>query len=367
MRDGEALLQGLATCGICGHKMTVAYKSNVRYLCNRLTQNFAEPMCMSLDGPSIETFVVNAFFEAIQPVQFNALEEALSQQENERIRLDKYHQQQIKQAQYQAHLARRRYEQVDPENRLVAAALEQQWEDGLRELRKVQEAYERFAHQVVKPSITPEMREKLLYLNENLPQLWSTEQLTNEQRKLLLRSLITRVILKRTTPGCIQVRIVWVSGHFSEGFVNPPIRAQDQFTNYPEMVKRIEQLWKEGYKDAQIANTLTLEGFRSARSTDVIPETVLKIRHKHGWASRLQACRTAEKVDGMWTVHGLTQELGVQRNWLYYRIRKGLLTEPDVIRMPPYGNYLIRDDAQLLERLRREAQATRSVAVNSQT
>ena len=133
------------------------------------------------------------------------------------------------------------------------------------------------------------------------------------------------------------------------------------------MVKRIEQLWKEGYKDAQIANTLTLEGFRSARSTDVIPETVLKIRHKHGWASRLQACRTAEKVDGMWTVHGLTQELGVQRNWLYYRIRKGLLTEPDVIRMPPYGNYLIRDDAQLLERLRREAQATRSVAVNSQT
>ena len=222
VRDGEALLQGLATCGICGHKMTVAYKSNVRYLCNRLTQNFAEPMCMSLDGPSIETFVVNAFFEAIQPVQFNALEEALSQQENERIRLDKYHQQQIKQAQYQAHLARRRYEQVDPENRLVAAALEQQWEDGLRELRKVQEAYERFAHQVVKPSITPEMREKLLYLNENLPQLWSTEQLTNEQRKLLLRSLITRVILKRTTPGCIQVRIVWVSGHFSEGFVNPP-------------------------------------------------------------------------------------------------------------------------------------------------
>ena len=60
----------------------------------------------------------------------------------------------------------------------------------------------------------------------------------------------------------------------------------------------------------------------------------------------------------MWTIHGLSRHLGVEREWLYHRIRTGALREPDVVRKPPYGNYLIRDDAALLTRLR--AEVTRS-------
>jgi hypothetical protein len=67
----------------------------------------------------------------------------------------------------------------------------------------------------------------------------------------------------------------------------------------------------------------------------------------------------ADKIDEMWTIHGLSRHLGVDREWFYNRIRSGFLREPDVIRKPPYGNYLIRDDTELLKRLRAEVERTR--------
>jgi hypothetical protein len=78
----------------------------------------------------------------------------------------------------------------------------------------------------------------------------------------------------------------------------------------------------------------------------------LQMRHHHRWVSRYHPHRFADTIDGMWTIHGLSRHLGVEREWFYHRIRTGTLREPDVIRKPPYGNYLIRDDATLLARLR---------------
>ena len=69
----------------------------------------------------------------------------------------------------------------------------------------------------------------------------------------------------------------------------------------------------------------------------------------------------------MWTIHGLSRHLGVEREWLYHRIRTGTLREPDVIRKPPYGNYLIRDDAALLARLRTEVQRSRRLGRGTAT
>lgn len=369
-RSGAALLQGLATCGECGRKMRVAYKSQVRYQCDGLARDYAEPMCASLDGPSIETFVVNSFLEAIQPAQFNILEELLSHQQQEHHRLAQYHQQQIQRAEYEANLAGRRYQQVDPDNRLVAGTLEQQWEEALRALQETQEAAQTFSQNPHNLTIDPELREHFTNLSQHLPELWSSSApLSHEHRKQLLRCLIDRVILKRLSPDRIQVKIVWVSGHFSEGTVIPPIHAQSQVTGYEDMVKRVEQLWRDGHSDPMIAQRLTQEGFRSARSKTVVKTTVRAIRLQHHWTSRLHEHRTLEKIDGMWTVSALAKKLGVGKNWLYERIRKGRLPKSDVIRRPPYNNYLIRDNTALIEQLSQEAKdsRTRRQLTNSQT
>lgn len=85
----------------------------------------------------------------------------------------------------------------------------------------------------------------------------------------------------------------------------------------------------------------------------------MKIRNQQHWVSRYHQHRLADKIDGMWTIHGLSRYLGVEREWFYHRIRTGTLREPDVLRKPPYGNYLIRDEAALLARLRTEVQRSR--------
>ena len=166
-------------------------------------------------------------------------------------------------------------------------------------------------------------------------------------------------------PDRVQVKIVWISGHFSEGVVVPPIHRQAELTGYDHLLLRIRQLWQAGYTDTQIAHTLSAEGVRSARNPHLSPTTVLNLRNQQHWLSRYHQYRQATKIDGPWTVHGLATELGVDRAWLYRRLAGGSLGTPYVVRWPPYGNYLIQDDPALIERLRREAQQMRRSARKS--
>jgi hypothetical protein len=195
--------------------------------------------------------------------------------------------------------------------------------------------------------------------------LWHDERFTNEHRKRLLRSLISRVILKRTAPDQVEVKIVWVSGHFSVDYVTPPIHKQADVSRYAEMVTRIHDLWQGGHPDGDIAAILTGEGFHSARSPGVSARTVLKIRKRQQWVSNYHRHRLAEKIDGCWTIHGLSKELGIDRDWFYRRIYTGVLQPPDLIRVQPYGNYLIRNDPELIQSLRNEVQSLHQKRIQS--
>lgn len=105
-REGEALLQGMMCCGACGHRMRLAYKPAIRYHCDGLKRHYAGAICMSLDGSSIEQVVTQAFFDALQPAQLDALQALLAQRSQEQERLEQYHRNQIRRATYEAHLAR---------------------------------------------------------------------------------------------------------------------------------------------------------------------------------------------------------------------------------------------------------------------
>ncbi len=361
-RQGAALLQGLATCGHCGHRMRVAYKPQIRYLCDGLAGDFAERMCASLDGASVEALVVQAFFAALHPAHLDALEALLAQHCQDQAAVQQHAQLHLQRAQYEVHVARRRYQAADPDNRLVAAELERTWEEGLVALRQAEEALERAQRVPEQPTLSPGMREQLTHIAQTLPTLWQDGQLTNEHKKQLLRSLVARVILKRTKPDAVEVKIVWVSGHFSVQQLTPPIHRQRDVSHYAEFVARLHTLYEQGHTDAQMAAQLTREGFHTARNHAVSSRTVLKIRRQHGWVSHYHRHRRADKVEGNWTIHGLAQILGVDRDWFYRRIYAGRLRAPDVERLPGYGNYVIRDDPALLQRLRDEAAAARRAA-----
>jgi hypothetical protein len=231
--------------------------------------------------------------------------------------------------------------------------LERRWEQQLRELQAVQEAYDSF-QQKPEPSalITPELREQLRHISETLPQLWQAGQVSNTQKKELLRCLIAQVNLKRETPDTIEVKIVWVSGHYSVVYARPPILQQQDLTRYDEMVERIRVLWEQGLDDDQIAAQLTTEGFRSARSINVLPMAVQKIRLKNDWHLTLHQSRNALELQGYLTPCGLGARIGVERTWVYRHIYSGQINPNYVIRHPQSRNYLIQDDPELIQRLR---------------
>jgi Recombinase zinc beta ribbon domain len=358
-RTGEALLQGVICCGMCGYRMRVAYKPQVRYLCDGLKRHYHEKMCMSLDGPSIEEMVVNAFFNALRPAQLDALQALLAEQAKKEGQLRQYHRDQVTRATYEAHLARRRYEAVDPDNRLVAASLEKGWEEKLVALRQAEEEAERFEHRPLTPELSPELRQQLEHIGPTLPALWDRGKISNPHKKRLLRSLISRVIATRLAPDRIEIKIVWISGHFSVAQVIPLIHRQADASNYEALVARLDELTRQGLTDPEIAAQLTTEGFHTARRLAVTVGTIHKLRKNHGQVSSLHRHRKVSMIDGFWTIPGLTRELGVGQNWLYQQIYQGKLTEPDIQRLPGYRVHLIPNDPVLLARLRSEAAASR--------
>jgi hypothetical protein len=150
-------------------------------------------------------------------------------------------------------------------------------------------------------------------------------------------------------PDTIAAKVVWVSGAITPLTVHPPILRQADMSHYDAFVERVLTLGAAGYQDREIAERLTAEGFRSARRERVTADTVGTLRRARGQISLTEQFRTQAKIDGQWTVFGLAQELGVHRNWLYARIRRGTLP---ATRHAVLGHYLIPDDSELLASLR---------------
>lgn len=356
-RDGEALLAGIALCGRCGYKMRVSYKSSHRYVCNALSETYREPMCLSLPGKAVDDAVVKAFFEAVRPAELDLLDEVLTEGKQDRNRLEQQHTDQVKWAEYETRLAEKRYRAVDPENRLVAAGLEKDWETALRGLAEAREAAERFERTPPVPDLNPDLRAQLEDLGKRLPELWESGRLTVSQKKQLLRSLISRVVLSRPEQDVVEARIVWVSGAYSILCVNPPVlHRTTQLGNYQELVERILELAAEGHQDTEIARRLTKEGFRSARLPYVNRELVEKIRAKHGQPSLTGSQYSREKIDGCWGAPGLARRLGTSECWLRAKITEGTIPAH---RHPTTRRWLIPDDPVLMERLEKLAAARR--------
>ena len=350
VREGAGVLQGLAVCGRCGHHMHIVYKTTPRYVCRGLVRTSAvKSECTSTRAPVVEALVVDAFFAAIQPAQLDALDDMLAAQRAERAQLEQVWQDQVKRAQYEAHLAQRQYDAVDPANRLVAAELERRWETALQQLRNTEEQYAQF-RQTPLPELVPnELRELFRDITQRLPEIWAT--LTNGQQKELLRSLIQRVIIRRPTQDHVTVRIVWLSGAYSDHTTLTPIHRDREVSGYDELVVRVEQLWQEGYNDGQIAEQLSSEGYHSARSDHVTRKSVMKIRLAHKWYSPFERYRSADKVGDDWTVNGFAKRLGVNESTIYRFIYRKIIPVEAVIREPQSGIYLIRNDDVLIERL----------------
>jgi hypothetical protein len=181
-----------------------------------------------------------------------------------------------------------------------------------------------------------------------LPTLWTSGRLTPAHKKDLLRALIRRVVVTRPRPDSVEATIVWVSGVTTRLTVQPPVAHAIDLSSYDRLVARLVELVAAGYQDHAIAEQLTAEGFRSAHYAHVPITLVTRLRRQQHQPSLTTQFRGREKIDGQWTVWGLSRALAVDRNWLYTRIKTGALP---ATRHPLIGHYLILDEPQLLDQL----------------
>jgi DNA invertase Pin-like site-specific DNA recombinase len=355
VRNGPGLLQGLVICGRCGHHLQTVYKHTPRYVCRGLVRTTIAPSdCNSVRSHVVDDMVVQAFFDVLQPAQLDALEAILGTQQADRNRLERQWQDQLKRAQYEVHQAQRQYDVVDPDNRLVAAELERRWEAKLQQLRQVEEDFHHFQQTPLPETIPQELRSLFREVSSRLPELWPS--LSNVQKKELLRSLIQRVIIRRPALDQIAVRIVWISGCFSDHTALTPIWREQDVSGFEEMTEGIHELCQQGYNDEYIAQHLSEAGFHSARLPYVTPTSVMKIRLARGWLLPFEQCRGKDWIGDYLTVNGLAKQLDTNESTIYRFIYRKIIPGEFVTRTPQTGVYLIRNDEQLIERLRQRVE-----------
>jgi DNA invertase Pin-like site-specific DNA recombinase len=340
-RDGAALLHGITWCGECGHKMFVRYKGGSEYVCNHLRQQYDVPVCQCVRAAPIDAQVAVAFLEAVAPAEIDVLSRARKAQRQVDEALRQAEEQQVQRLRYQATLAERQFNRVDPDNRLVASELERRWEAALIELRRAEEAMARRTVPMPRQSvgIDPRLREKVVALGTRLPELWADPATSREHRKALLRCLIEKVVIRRSARDRVEVRIVWRGGATTELTVMMPVNALAALPRHAEMEQRVCELAAAGIYDDEIARTLTAEGHRTAwRVAEVLPSAVRDIRLRHGIKTVRQRTRW-RAVPGYLTITQLATRLRIPSKWIYTQLTRGAL---QTIREPS-GRYLFPD------------------------
>jgi DNA invertase Pin-like site-specific DNA recombinase len=199
LREGSALLQGLAICGTCGRRLRIAYQgtnSTPRYYCRGEELNGGHRAeCLNVGGLTIDQAVSNVFLEALTPAAVEATDLAVQQLESHHDAALSQWRLEVERARYEAERAERQYKTVDPENRLVARGLEKEWETHLQKLASAETELRR-REQERPRTLTDKERQRINTLGSDLRLVWTAPTTTDRDRKELLRTLLEEVILK---------------------------------------------------------------------------------------------------------------------------------------------------------------------------
>jgi DNA invertase Pin-like site-specific DNA recombinase len=267
-REGRALLQGIVYCGVCGRRMSVQDRTakehrSPSYVCGRGYQDGDEKTCQCMTSRPVDAAVVEVLLAAVSPISLRVATQVLDQVEQDLIAQRRQRELQLEQARYEARLAQRQYDAVDPSNRLVAGELERRWNEKLERVAQLERTYAQ-AERDAEWNLTAEERAAITELSRDLPAIWRAETTTNQERKKLLRMAIESVQLDGVSQiGQVEVQIRWRSGTITSLIVNRSKPGEGSLKTAAEAVSRIHEM-AQRRTYAEIAAVLNRAGLRSA-------------------------------------------------------------------------------------------------------
>jgi DNA invertase Pin-like site-specific DNA recombinase len=318
-REGPALLQGLVICGRCSERMSVRYHQRggqrivPDYVCQRAAVNRGAPICQRFLGRDLDAAVAELLLAVVTPeamaTTLTIQDELLAQAEAaERLR-----QLNVQRAQYEADLAQRRYNRVDPANRLVADVLETEWNAKLRTLAEAHEAAE-VQRQQDQLRLSAAEREALQAVPSDFARVWCDPRTTDRDRKRLVRLLVEDVTVEKTDRIVAHLRF---KGGATQTISVPLPLPLTQTRVTPRATLAALDRLLDACTDAEAAAQLNAQGYRTYEGRPFQAAHVSQLRRHHGLKDRFTRLRQA----GLLTADEVAQLMAVQPQtvWLWYR------------------------------------------------
>jgi DNA invertase Pin-like site-specific DNA recombinase len=322
-REGLALLQGLLLCGNCGRALTVRYRGNggiyPTYQCNRLhREGLATKSCMTFRCDLLDPVISQEVLNALQPAELELALAALRELETRDQAILRQWQMRIERAQYEAALAERRYQEVDPSNRLVAGTLERRWNEALLQLDDLKKQAADCQRQEARVA-TPEQKAKVLALARDLPRLWHATTTQAKDRKRMLRLLIKDITVdKPPRQKQLLVHLRWQGGACTDLSVQLPPNIADRKRHPAALVDQVRNLART-LPDIQIADLLNREGQSTTSGKPYTAKIIRWLRWRYQIASP-----TLKRPEEL-TIQQVADHFGVSIGIVYYWIQRGLI------------------------------------------
>jgi hypothetical protein len=326
-RQGKNLLQGILICHHCGLRMRSAYTGPQHYssyICSRPRIEPGVYPCQRVWASTLDAEVEKLVLAALAPDQLALALAAYEKQEEETTTFTRQWELRLERIHYQTDRVRRQYEQVEPENRLVARSLEGAWEEKLLELETVEREYAAWhQQQLVSKQVID--RKELLAMSENFPALWRSATTSNNDKKEIIRLLMTHVIVEQDRErGKVWFQINWQTGALSQHWYIRSVNNYEAYAYKDALQKRMHELAAAQLSARETADALNEEGFQTARRKCFTTENVNYLRCKWRITSQFKNMNPPDRwPDGSYSVKGAAKKLGISVACLHKRLEQG--------------------------------------------
>ena len=316
---GGSLLASRVRCGRCGCRMSICYagSSKARFTCDALRNHLHQTQCQSLNAKPLTDLVERQLLIAISPASLELSIAAARQLEADQATIEKNYKQAIERATYQSDLARRRYEEVDPSNRLVAAELERRWEAALCEQRQAEESLSR--QRCDQASRLTQMQvDRIASLATDIPSLWHSVDTSLIDKQHIVRELIEEVTVEVVdTIERVRVTIRWTGGYESHHEIVRPVGKFDQLEFADNIRDRILRMKRRGHTHQAVADDLNAMGYQSTQKSEFTQAITSSLCRQFEAAG--ESCKAIGGYEDHWTMKLLGEHLSIPvstlRNW----------------------------------------------------
>lgn len=333
-RGGRALLAGILRCRRCGRMLHVTYSGRgaaaLRYHCRGAHINHGASWCISFGGLRSDQAVANEVLHAISGNAIEAALDAAAQMHQQRQDQRRSLELEVEQARYEARLASRRYESVDPDNRLVAAELEARWNDALRKFEGLEIKLHEFDSFITSAAMPD--KEILLSLVQDLPAVWHAPSSDMRLKQRIVRILIREIVADvDENSNEIVLVIHWAGGRHSELRVKKNATGRHSHCTSMEAIEVIRQMAGK-FPDEQIAATLNRLGFSTGAGKTWNEQRVYSARHYN----ELPAYNPDQTNQDILTMEEAAQHLGVSTTTVRRLIEQKKLAATQVVPCAPW-------------------------------